>query len=423
MKIEIEKSTKISTVIAFTTSILVTIATLGMAIFSLFFVHNIFGAAFENEFYTQTLLFQKSLQALVFAFLIFGLIGSYYMTRIILNPLLSLIKGTKEISEGNFKSRLKNTSYFEINELIKTYNKMAESLETLYKDLENKVRERTQELEDKNKELENIQVMLVHNEKMRSLGQLVAGITHEINNPVNFIYGNMTHLKHYSNALFELINLYESYEDKLSDEQKKSLSDLKAQVDLNFIKTDLPMLINSCYDGTVRTKNIIQDLRNFSRLDELVINSIDLPKEIDTTLHILNNKIKNRIEVIKEYDEELPLVEGYGGQINQVFMNILDNACYAIENEGKLYIRLQKKENDVIMEFEDTGSGIAEDRLEKIFEPFYTTKPVGEGTGLGLAISYQVIQKHKGTLTVESQPGKGTIFRIKLPIKMTEVKD
>lgn len=406
---------KISTAIALTTSVLVTASTLGIAIYALFFVNKML--LFQSDIYNQLKIFQDSLQRLVLAFLTFGLIASYYLTKLIINPLISLVEGSKKLAGGDFEHRLVPTKYLEINELINTYNNMAENLQVLYNDLDNKVKERTNELENTNNELKNTQAMMVHSEKMRSLGELVAGITHEINNPVNFIHGNMVHLKNYSNALLEIISLYETYENDLSDDKKEELKNVKEKIELDFIKEDLPQLIKSCQEGTERTKNIILDLKNFSRLDEQVINDVDLAREIDTTLNILYNKIKNKVEIVKEYDK-IPLVEGYGGQLNQVFMNILDNACYAIKDKGTIYIRLQKTEKDVIIEFEDTGCGMSKEQIGKIFDPFFTTKPVGEGTGLGMSISYKVIQKHNGTISVESTEGKGTKFRIQLPIKM-----
>ena len=420
MKIKLKKrSMKIGTAIALTISIMVTAATLGIAVYALFFVNNMFTPiVLQKEVSQQLYVFQDSLQRLVLAFLIFGLISAYYMTKVILNPLLDLVRGSKELSEGNFGYRFKQTNYSEINKLTDTYNQMAESLQNLYTDLENKVKERTIELENMNTELKNTQVMMIHSEKMRSLGQLVAGITHEINNPINFIHGNMVHLKNYSTALIDIINLYESYEEELADEKRQELKKMKTTIELDFIREDLPLLIKSCHEGTERTKNIINDLKNFSRLDEMVVNNVDLPKEIDTTLNILHNKIKGKIEVVKDYAPNLPTIEGYGGQLNQVFMNILDNACYAIQENGTIYIRLQKEGKDVIIEFEDTGCGMQKEQLEKIFEPFYTTKPVGSGTGLGMSISYKVIQQHHGLIFVDSVVGKGTKFRIQLPIKM-----
>lgn len=421
MGIKIDRKIKISTAIALTTSTLVMVATLGIAIYALYYVNKIFAPlALQYNIVSDFLLFKNSLQVIVLVFLLFGIIASYFLTKIIIIPLLELVKGSKELSEGNFEYRFKPSGYLEINKLIDTYNKMAENLQALYTDLENKVKERTKELEDANNELKNTQAMMVHSEKMRSLGELVAGITHEINNPINFIHGNMTHLQNYSKALIELINLYESIDVDLNEEKKKELKDFKEKIELDFIKEDLPMLIKSCKEGTERTKNIILDLKNFSRLDEIVVNSIDLPKEIDTTLNILHNKMKGKIEIVKEYADNIPLVEGYGGQLNQVFMNILDNASYAIKELGTIYIRLKKTEKNVIIEFEDTGCGMNKEQMEKIFDPFFTTKPVGSGTGLGMSISYKVIQKHNGTISVDSVEGKGTKFKIQIPIKMEQ---
>lgn len=410
---------KIGTAIALTTSIVIMVSTLGITIYALYYVNKIFAPlAVQYNLISDFALFKNNLQMIVLMFLLFGMIASYFLTKIIIIPLMDLVKGSKELSEGNFEYRFKPTGYQEIIKLKDTYNKMAESLQTLYTDLENKVKERTKALEDANNELKNTQSMMVHSEKMRSLGELVAGITHEINNPINFIHGNLTHLQNYSKALLELIDLYESFETDLNDEKKIEIKKLKEKIELDFLKEDLPMLIKSCKDGTDRTKNIILDLKNFSRLDELVINTIDLPKEIDTTLNILTTKMKGKAEIVKEYDTNLPLIEGYGGQLNQVFMNILDNACYALGEKGTIFIRLKKTEKDVIIEFEDTGCGMNKEQTEKIFDPFFTTKPVGSGTGLGMSISYKVIQKHNGTISVDSKEGKGTTFRIQIPIKM-----
>lgn len=422
MKLKQGKSIKIGTTLGLTTSIILTTATLGIAFYALFFLDQMFrNLVLQDEFYRQLLIFEDTLKRLVVASVVFGLVASYYMTKIILNPLSEIVKGTEELSNGNFKYRFKPSRYFEINRIVETYNKMAENLENLYTELENKVLERTIELQNANMELKNTQAMMVHSEKMRSLGQLVAGITHEINNPINFVYGNMIHLKKYTNALIEIINLYEMFEDELSEEKRVELKSLKEQAELTFIKEDLPNLLNSCYEGTERTKNIILDLKNFSRFEEVVINNIDLKKEIDTTLNILHNKIKSKVKIIKYYDKDMPLIEGYGGQLNQVFMNILDNACYAVKEGGEIRIRLQKKENSVIIEFEDTGCGMNKEQIDKIFDPFYTTKPAGSGTGLGMSISYKVIQKHNGKIVVESTEGKGTKFTISLPMRLEKL--
>lgn len=423
-RFNLSSTPKISTCLALTMSVLVAAATLGVAVYAMFFINEMSSNMLhDGAFYYKLLVFKDSLQRIVFAFLTFGLIASYYMTKIIIGPIEELLKGTQEFSKGNLSYRFKSSKYSEINELVKTYNQMAENLESLYTELENKVRARTAELEISNKELKSAQAMMVHSEKMRSLGQLVAGITHEINNPINFIHGNLVHLKNYSHALLELISCYEGLEGEINEEKRAEIQKVKTRIELEFLKEDLPALLKSCQEGTARTKDIILDLKNFSRLEEMVVNDIDLKKEIDTTLNILHNKIKGKLEIIKEYDEGVPHIEGFGGQLNQVFMNILDNACYATVKDDKIFIRLKKSEDSVIIQFEDTGSGMEQEQLSKIFEPFYTTKPVGEGTGLGMSISYKVIQNHNGDISVESEKGKGTIFSIKLPIKMKKKQE
>jgi len=413
------KSIKIVTAIGLTTSTLVTAATFGVAFYAVFFVNKVFSSLVaQDEFYSQLHVFENGLFRWVFASLLIGLLASYYLTKLIIKPLMEVVKGTKQLSEGNFDHRFEVSSYYELNELTQTYNQMAENLQVVYLELENKVKERTHALENANNEIKNAQAMIIHSEKMRSLGQLVAGITHEINNPINFIYGNMVHLKNYSNTLFDIIAAYEALEGNLPQEKRDEIQQLKEKLELDFLKEDLPMLIKSCYEGTERTKNIILDLKNFSRLDEFIINDINIANEIDITLNILYNKIKGKIQVVKEYAEDIPLVEGYGGQLNQVFMNILDNACYSIKESGTVFIRLYKNENSVIIEFEDTGCGMKQEHIDRMFDPFYTTKPVGEGSGLGMSIGYKVIQNHNGTIVVDSVEGKGTKLKIELPVTM-----
>src|SRR5574344_114463 len=417
MKNVLKNKIKISTIILLTTIILITASTLIIAIYSIYFVGHIEPG---SDIPSQLLIFQENLKRLIVGFLVYGVIAAYYLTKMFITPLTNLVKKIKELAKGNFDCKLEQTNYIEINELIDTYNKMAESLNEMYMALDKKVKERTLELENANNELKSTQVMMVHSEKMRSLGELVAGITHEINNPINFVHGNMVHLKNYTQDLLDIIELYGKSEKDLSEEKQKEIEQLKKNVDLEFIKEDLPSLIKSCHEGTERTKNIILDLKNFSRLDEMVINEIDLPKEIDTTLNILHNKLKNKVEIVKDYDDNLPSVEGYGGQLNQVFMNIFDNSCYAIKDKGTITIRIHKKENSVIIEIQDSGCGMNKEQQAKIFDPFFTTKPVGEGTGLGMSISYKVIQRHNGTIKVDSEEGKGTKFTICIPLKMKE---
>ena len=293
----------------------------------------------------------ENMKIFVFILLFFGLLASAMMSRIINSPLIRLTKGAKEFAGGNFNYRLKETRFDEINELVQAYNTMAAQLLELYTSLEQKVQERTLELEKANNELKEAQAMMVHSEKMRSLGELVAGIAHEINNPINFIYGNIMILDKYNKDMFDLIEKYSENEESLAPEKRIEIEKLKNEIDIDFLKDDIKELIRSCVEGTERTKNIILDLKNFSRMEEMVMTHFDIPKEIDTTLNILNNKYKNRITVHKNYEENLPKIEAYGGQLNQVFMNILDNAAAAIEGNGDVYIDVKKLGDNVEIKF------------------------------------------------------------------------
>ena len=353
----------------------------------------------------------------VFAILL-SVILAYLMSKLVIRPIIDLIQSVQELGKGNLKHRVGKSSYNELNQLVSEFNSMAQSLQEVYNSLEQKVEERTLELQDAYKQLKDAQSLMVHSEKMRSLGELVARITHEINNPINFIYGNLIHLSNYTKDLISLIDLYIDNQEQLSDEAKQKLNSYKKEIDYEFLKDDLPSLIKSCQEGTERTKNIIADSKNFSRMEEMVVSSVDLEKEIDVTLNILHSKLKNRIEVHKEYEENLPRIDAFGGQLNQVFMNILDNAAFAIKEKGNIFIRIKQDEmkKNVIIEFNDDGSGMDEDTAKRIFDPFFTTKAPGQGTGLGMSISYKVIQRHDGEISVESKKGEGTTFIIKLPI-------
>ncbi len=364
-----------------------------------------------------------NMKAFIFYFLVLGLIASAIMSNIINRPLNNLIKGVDELSKGHFDKKLQRTNIKEINELVDAYNDMADELQQLYSSLEAKVQERTVELKKANEELKQTQAMMVHSEKMRSLGELVAGIAHEINNPINFIYGNIIHLERYSKNMLDLIDKYSQADDSLPENKKQELLALKKEFDIEFLKEDIKDLLDSCKEGTERTKKIILDLKNFSRLEESVLTEFDIPKEIDTTLNILRNKLKNRITVHKNYPDDLPKIEVYGGQLNQVFMNILDNAQYAIEGTGDIFIDIAFERKNVIIEIRDTGKGVDQKNMNKIFDPFYTTKPIGEGTGLGLSIAYKVVQNHGGTMSVTSEAQKGTAFKIVLPINPKEDKN
>ncbi len=372
---------------------------------------------------TSNLLFQDMTNFMKIFFSIIMLLCvlvSYKLAGSISKPLLTMEKTVSKIAEGDLSVRLEYTKYNEINRLVQAYNMMANALQRLYSSLEVKVQDRTKELKSAYAELQSTQAMMVHSEKMKSLGELVAGIMHEINNPINFIYGNMTHLGNYSNDLVEIIEKYTQYDESLKPDEKTEVSKLKEEIDYEFLKSDMPDLIKSCKEGAERAKNIIQDLKSFSRMEEVAITDVNLAHEIDMTLNILHNKLKNKTEIHKEIPEDLPTIEAFGGQLNQVFMNILDNAVGAIKEKGDIWIRIKPNKNDnkMVIEIEDNGSGMDEETARKVFNPFFTTKPVGQGTGLGMSITYKIIKNHQGDITVASKLGEGTKFTITLPMNI-----
>lgn len=314
----------------------------------------------------------------------------------------------------------------------------------LYASVEQKVAERTHQLNEKNErleqtlnELQRTQIQLIHSEKMSSLGEMVAGIAHEINNPVNFVYGNVDFAKDYVKNLIKLINLYQNTYPTFTEE----IRELTKEIDLEFMLEDLQKAFASMKLGSERIRNIVLGLRNFSRLDEADMKPVDIHEGIDSTLLILQYRLNyqgdeskdnltNGIEVIKNYGN-LPKVICYASQLNQVFMNILTNAIDGIEQsfmtsslslqkrKGEIHIYTEITSSDrVKIRIFDNGCGIPEDVKSKIFDPFFTTKPVGRGTGLGLSISYQiVVEKHGGKISCLSTLGEGTEFAIELPIK------
>lgn len=264
--------------------------------------------------------------------------------------------------------------------------------------------------------LQRTQAQLIQAEKMSGLGQMVAGIAHEINNPVNFINGNLTHINEYVQDLIALLKLYQQHFPQASPE----ITDCMEEIDLEFLLSDLPCLVASMKTGSCRIRDIILSLRNFSRLDEAEQKDVDLHEGIDSTLLILNHKLKQDIEVVRKYGD-LPKILCYPAQLNQVFMNILSNAADALfETDIKSkQIVIQTSVDGfehVCIRIQDNGNGIPPEIKERIFNPFFTTKPSGKGTGLGLSISHQIIEKHQGTIEVISELGKGTEFTIKIPI-------
>lgn len=324
------------------------------------------------------------------------------------------------------------TKPIEIEEVLARINIHLE-LKNTQQALINEIEERRQteaKLKETLLDLRHTQTQLIQAEKMSSLGRLVAGIAHEINNPISFIYGNLGHTHQYAQVLIELLQLYQQKFPTTDGEiQAKS-----EEADLEFILNDYPKLLASMKVGIERIREIVLSLRVFSRLDEAGLKQVDIHQGLDSTLTILGHRLKadsqaSTIEVIKDY-ENLPLVECYAGQLNQVFMNILNNAIDALLEEHQKHatptIRISTRITDdqcIRIQITDNGPGITADIAQHIFDPFFTTKPVGVGTGMGLAISYQiVVERHQGILECRSQPEEGTEFLIQIPLNQKPLK-
>jgi len=273
------------------------------------------------------------------------------------------------------------------------------------------------ELEIAYNELKSAQSRILQSEKMASIGQLAAGIAHEINNPIGFIGGNLRTLEKYINKFLEFM---EAQSDVIKEFKITSsieeLSGKRKKLKIDYITEDIKELIKESLEGTERVSKIVQDLKSFSRIDEGAdLRHADINESIERTLNIVWNEIKYKAKVIKEYGD-LPKISCYPQQLTQVFMNLLVNASQAIEKDGEIFIKTWYDGDYVCISIGDTGCGIKEEYLNKIFEPFFTTKEVGIGTGLGLSIIYDIIKKHKGDITVESTLGKGTVFTVKIPV-------
>ncbi|MEA5567098.1 ATP-binding protein [Anabaena sp. UHCC 0399] len=369
-----------------------------------------------------------------------------FTSRAIARPIQTLTNiARRSTEESNFNLQVNIDSNDEIgvlgnslNQLIATVKQLLnqqqaanEQLAAYNETLEHKVKTRTEELSEKNirlqqllEELQRTQLQMVQSEKMSALGQMVAGIAHEINNPVNFIHGNLAHVQEYAENLLNFVQLYQKY----YPEPVSEIVDEAENIELEFIQEDLPKMLDSMKIGTDRIRRIVLSLRNFSRLDESAFKAVDIHEGIDSTLLILQHRLKDTpeypaIQIIKNYGN-LPLIECYPGQLNQVFMNILVNAIDALEEQqsrqkkNQITISTSIKDSQwVQIAIADNGSGIPEDVQSKIFQPFFTTKPSGKGTGMGMSISLQIItEKHGGKLDCFSTIGQGTEFIIQIPV-------
>jgi signal transduction histidine kinase len=324
-------------------------------------------------------------------------------SRAIAQPLETVTNVAQQVArESNFNLQVPVTTQDEIGVLAVSFNQLIQ-----------RVSEYTQELKQ-------TQSQLIQTEKMSSLGQMVAGIAHEINNPVNFIGGNIDYANKYIQDLADLVTLYQEYYPNPPDAILERIED----IELEFLREDLPKTLSSMKMGADRIHEIVVSMRNFSRSDDGNMKSADIHEGIDSTLVILNHRLKQGIQVIKQYGK-LPAVECSPAQLNQVFMNVIGNAIDALEEVKKgdkgysptIWISTEvAADNTVTVKIRDNGPGIAAGCAQQIFDPFFTTKSIGKGTGLGLAISYQIVAKHHGKIEVNSQIGQGTEFVITLPV-------
>lgn len=280
---------------------------------------------------------------------------------------------------------------------------------------------RNRELEAGKAKLQRLQAQIVHNEKMASLGQLAAGVAHELNNPVGFVYGNLDVLQARIKELFRLVTFYDYTE--LERKAASEVDTLKRDIRYTSLAEDINSMIADCLDGSTRIRDIVQNLRTFSRVDEAGLARTNINEGIDSTLRLLSKYFSSeKIDLIRDYGQ-LPEIDAFAGQLNQVWMNLLVNAAQSVGNVGEVRIQTRADDETIVVSISDTGCGIDAALISKIFDPFFTTKQVGEGSGLGLAISFGIIERHKGKIDVESQPGKGTTFRVTIPLNTAVHQD
>ncbi|MEL6385344.1 MAG: ATP-binding protein, partial [Cyanobacteria bacterium J06626_18] len=360
-------------------------------------------------------------------------LGYWALKRWLINPIADMTEDVEVMAEKISVQDWQAISNTDINPQISNQQNEIGLRHRVFNTLAQTTADKSQQLQSKNLELSQslakltiAQGQLVQAEKMSSLGQLVAGIAHEINNPVNFIHGNLAHAGEYTQ---NLMNLVEKMEAGASQE---ILKDMMAEMDLDFVKEDLPRLLASMETGTYRIREIVLSLRNFSRLDEAEVKTVDIHQGLDSTLTILGHRTKAHssrpgIQIVKCYGD-LPTVECYPGPLNQVFMNLLSNALDALEEKhihsadepSKIAIRTEVVKGDrVQIHIQDNGPGISPEVQQSVFKYLFTTKPAGKGTGLGLTISRDIVEsKHEGRLSVFSNLGEGTTFTIELPIHL-----
>ena len=366
---------------------------------------------------------------------LFSLLLGTYLTR----QLKVLQVTAKKISQGDYSTRIPVTGHDEVADVSSAFNRMSTALQEtqtsrdeyeeqlieLNQTLEEKVERRTAqinrqvaELQAANDKIADTQAKLIQSEKLASVGQLAAGVAHEINNPIGFVRSNLTTLTEYVETYQTLLKTYQSLTSLSEDERSghiKEIRKIEDREDIEFINEDITELLKDSVDGTARVRDIVQGLRDFSHTGGQSRTRCDLNRCIESTLKIVKNGLQNKC-IIETSLQPVPEVMANTGEINQILMNLMVNAGQAVGDNGLITVKTVMHKNTVQIDIQDNGSGIDPSHLDKLFDPFFTTKPVGEGTGLGLAISYGIIQDHDGEIEVNSELGVGTTFTIRLPV-------
>ena len=366
---------------------------------------------------------------------LFSLLLGTYLTR----QLKVLQVTAKKISQGDYSTRIPVTGHDEVADVSSAFNRMSTALQEtqtsrdeyeeqlieLNQTLEEKVERRTAqinrqvaELQAANDKIADTQAKLIQSEKLASVGQLAAGVAHEINNPIGFVRSNLTTLTEYVETYQTLLKTYQSLTSLSEDERSGHITEIRKiedREDIEFINEDITELLKDSVDGTARVRDIVQGLRDFSHTGGQSRTRCDLNRCIESTLKIVKNGLQNKC-IIETSLQPVPEVMANTGEINQILMNLMVNAGQAVGDNGLITVKTVMHKNTVQIDIQDNGSGIDPSHLDKLFDPFFTTKPVGEGTGLGLAISYGIIQDHDGEIEVNSELGVGTTFTIRLPV-------
>ncbi|HKP86256.1 MAG TPA: ATP-binding protein [Blastocatellia bacterium] len=355
------------------------------------------------------------------------IIGFFFCSRLsrsILHPIEQMILVASAIASGEGSLRLTLDREDEFGEMADALNVMVTNLRKLNEDRNNQIRwlrKTKNELEETQTQLA-LQEQLMQQEKMAALGRMVAGVAHELNNPISFVYSNTVLLSESIAQLRKVLDFYDSCED-MPIEIKQKAAVLKEEIDYDYLVDDVSHALEDCHEGSSRVRDIVMNLKTFSRADELEWQLVDVTVGIESTIRMLGQFFRpDRVVVHRDY-AEIAKIECYAGQLSQVWMNLMVNAAQAMDSQGDLWITTHQEGETVIVKFRDNGPGMPEDTVTKIFDPFFTTKAVGEGTGLGLSIVHGIIERHGGEIKVESQLGVGTSFTIRLPLTKCQSPD